>query len=162
MWHRNKDKFVSAIKNVDKGASIPAYIKAAMIEKVYKLILNGQIANVNLDHLDDETFLNTESHENKSGEFTSGHVHAWYDLHKFIYNDPMCHDSYLASVRYFNLIQGVVINTDSYVLNYLLYQSAVKEVRRSGYVLNENAANDIEKSGCQMRLGFFMTIKKLN
>ena len=143
---RNKDKFVSAIKNVDKGASIPAYIKAAMIEKVYKLILNGQIANVNLDHLDDETFLNTESHENKSGEFTSGHAHAWYDLHKFIYNDPMCHDSYLASVRYFNLIQGVVINTDSYVLNYLLYQSAVKEVRRSGYVLNENAANDIEKS----------------
>ena len=143
---RNKDKFVSVIKNVDKGSAVPAYIKAAMIEKVYKLIINGRIGETKLNQLGDEIFLNTDTPKNDSYEFSTGHSQAWYELHQFIFNDPKTPDSYTASVRYFNLIQGVTINTDNYVLNYSLYQAALKEVRKSGYVLDENDINDREKA----------------
>ncbi|MCR5541143.1 MAG: ATP-binding protein [Ruminococcus sp.] len=143
---RNKDKFVNVIKNVDKSSSIPTYVKAAMIEKVYKLIINGRIGEAKLNHLGDETFLNVDSSKNGNNEFLSGHSQAWYELHQFIYNEPKTIDSYIASVRYFNLIQGVTINTDNYVLNYPLYQAALKEIRKSGYVLDENDVNDTEKS----------------
>jgi len=143
---RNKDKLVNAIKNVEKGSAVPAYVKAAMIGKVYKLIINGKIGDAKLNHLGDETFLNTDSPQNGNSEFSVGHSQAWYDLHQFIYNEPKAPDSYTASVRYFNLIQGVNINTDNYVLNYSLYQAALKEIRRSGYVLDENELNDTEKA----------------
>lgn len=143
---RNKDKFVNAIKNVDKGSAVPAYIKAAMIEKVYKLIINGRIGETKLNQLGDETFLSADTSKNVSSEFSVGHSQAWYELHQFIFNDPKTPDSYTASVRYFNLIQGVSINTDNYVLNYPLYQAALKEVRKSGYVLDENDINDTEKA----------------
>ena len=142
---KNKDKFVSAIKNVDKNTAIPAYIKAAMIEKVYKLILNGTIGDAKLTCLGDETFLSTDSPENTSYQFSTGHSQAWYELHKFVYNNFKSADSYTASVRYFNLIQGTAINTDSYVLNYSLYQAAIKEIRKSGYILDENDINEMEK-----------------
>lgn len=143
---RNKDKFVNAIKNVDKGSSIPAYVKAAMIQKVYKQIINGRIGDAKLNHLGDETFLSADSPKNGTNEFSSGHSQAWYELHQFIYDAPKTPDAYTASVRYFNLIQGVTINTDNYVLNYPLYQAALKEIRKSGYVLDENDVNDTEKS----------------
>lgn len=156
---RNKDKFVNAIKNVDKGAAIPAYIKAAMIGKVYKLILNGRIGDAKLNHLGDETFLNVDTPKNSDYEFSFGHSQAWYELHQFIYNAPKTPDTYTASVRYFNLIQGVTINTDSYVLNYQLYQAALKEIRKSGYVLNESDLNDTEKSVKDKREVFELTQK---
>lgn len=158
---RNKDKFVNAIKNVNKGSSIPTYVKAAMIEKVYKLIINGKIGDAKLNHLGDETFLNTDSIKNVSSEFSVGHSQAWYDLHQFIYNEPKTPDSYTASVRYFNLIQGVIINTNSFVLNYPLYQTALKEVRKSGYVLNDNELNDTEKAVKDKRELFELTQKVL-
>ena len=143
---RNKVKFVNAIKNVDKGAAVPAYIKAAMIEKVYKLILNGRIGETRLNHLGDETFLSIDTPKNGTFEFSQGHSQAWYELHQFMYNEPKASDSYTASVRYFNLIQGVTINTDNYVLNYPLYQAALKEIRKSGYVLDDEDINDTEKA----------------
>lgn len=143
---RNKDKFVNAIRNVDKGSAMPAYVKAAMIGKVYKLIINGTISDAMLNHLGDETFLSADTPKNGTNKFLEGHSQAWYDLHQFIFNDPKTPDSYTASVRYFNLIQGVTINTDKYVLNYPLYQAALKEIRKSGYVLNEIDINDTEKS----------------
>jgi len=141
---RNKDRFVNAIKNVDKGSTIPAYIKAAMIEKVYKLIINGRIGDVKITNLGDETFLSVDTQKNVAPEFSVGHCQAWYELQQFIFNDPKSSDSYFASVRYFNLIQGVTINTDSYVLNYSLYQSALKEIHKSKYVLDENNLNDVK------------------
>ena len=141
---RNKDKFVNAIKNVEKDLSIPVYIKAAMIEKVYKLILNGKIGNTKLNSLGDETFLEVDSFQNTAADFSVGHTKAWYDLNQFIYSAPQTEEAYTASVRYFNLIQGVSLNTESYVLNYSLYRAALKEIRRSGYVLSENDL-EIEK-----------------
>lgn len=159
---KNKDKFVSAIKNVDKNTAIPAYIKAAMIEKVYKLILNGTIGNAKLTYLGDETFLSTDSPENTSYQFSTGHSQAWYELHKFVYNDLKSVDSYIASVRYFNLIQGTVINTDSYVLDYSLYQAAIKEIRKSGYILDENDINDMEKAVKDKREIFELAQKVLS
>ncbi len=141
---RNKDKFVNAVKNVEKGLSIPAYIKAAMIEKVYKLILNGKIGNTKLNSLGDETFLEADSSQNTAADFSVGHTKAWYDLHQFIYSAPQTDGTYTASVRYFNLIQGVTLNTESYVLNYSLYRAALKEIHKSGYVLSESDL-DIEK-----------------
>ena len=143
---RNKEKFVNAIKNVDKGNAIPAYVKAAMVEKVYKLIINGKIGDAKLNHLGDEIFLSTDSPKSNDSKFSAGHSQAWKELHQFIYNEPKTPDSYTASVRYFNLIQGVNINTDNYVLNYSLYQAALKEIRRSGYVLNDNDLNNTEKA----------------
>lgn len=159
---RNKDKFVNAIRNVDKGAAVPAYIKAAMIEKVYKLIINGRIGETKLNQLGDEVFLSTDTPKNGSYEFSTGHSQAWYELHHFIYNDSKTPDSYTASVRYFNLIQGVTINTDNYVLNYPLYQAALKEVRKSGYVLDENDINDTEKAVKDKREIFELTQKVLS
>ena len=158
---RNKDKFVNAIKNVDKGAVIPAYVKAAMIEKVYKLIINGKIGDAKLNHLGDETFLNVDTPKNSADEFSVGHSQAWYELHRFIYNDPKTLDSYIASVRYFNLIQGVTINTDSYVINYQLYQATLKEICKSGYFLDENEINDTEKAVKDKREVFELTQKVL-
>lgn len=133
---RNKDRFASVIKNVDSGASIPAYVKAAMIEKVYKQIINGKLENTKLERLGDETFLNVDISENVSEEYKNGHSKKWYELQAFIQNQGS--DPYDASVRYFNLIQGDVKNTGTYVLNYSLYQSALKEIHRSGYVIGEN------------------------
>lgn len=159
---RNKDKFVSVIKNVDKGSAVPAYIKAAMIEKVYKLIINGRIGETKLNQLGDEIFLNTDTPKNDSYEFSTGHSQAWYELHQFIFNDPKTPDSYTASVRYFNLIQGVTINTDNYVLNYSLYQAALKEVHKSGYVLDENDINDTEKAVKDKREIFELAQKVLS
>jgi len=159
---RNKDKFVNAIRNVDKGAAVPAYIKAAMIEKVYKLIINGRIGETKLNQLGDEVFLSTDTPKNGSYEFSTSHSQAWYELHHFIYNDSKTPDSYTASVRYFNLIQGVTINTDNYVLNYPLYQAALKEVRKSGYVLDENDINDTEKAVKDKREIFELTQKVLS
>lgn len=158
---KNKDKFVNAIKNVDKGAAIPAYIKAAMIGKVYKLILNGRIGDAKLSHLGDETFLSADTPKNNDNDYSMGHSQSWYELHQFIYNDPKISDSYTASVRYFNLIQGVSINTDSYVLNYPLYQAALKEIRKSGYVLDESDLNDTEKAVKDKREVFELTQKIL-
>lgn len=37
------------------------------------------------------------------------------------------------------------INTDSYVLNYSLYQAALKEIRKSKYILDENDVNIKDK-----------------
>lgn len=143
---RNKDKFVNVIKNVDKASSIPAYIKAAMIEKVYKLIINGGIGDAKLNHLADEIFLSEDSPENRTAEFLQGHSKAWYELHRFIYGNSKTPDSYAASVRYFNLIQGAAINSDKYVLNYPLYRAALKEIGKSGYILDENDINDTERA----------------
>lgn len=159
---RNKDRFVNVIKNVDKGYSVPAYIKAAMIEKVYKLIINGRIGETKLNQLGDEVFLSTDTPKNGSYEFSTGHSQAWYELHQFIYNESKTPDSYTASVRYFNLIQGVSINTDNYVLNYPLYQAALKEVRRSGYVLDETDINDTEKAVKDKREIFELAQKVLS
>lgn len=159
---RNKDKFVNAIRNVDKGSAVPAYIKAAMIEKVYKLIINGRIGETKLNQLGDDVFLSTDTPKNSSYEFSTGHSQAWYELHQFIYNDTKTPDSYTASVRYFNLIQGVTINTDNYVLNYPLYQAALKEVRKSGYVLDENDINDTEKAVKDKREIFELAQKVLS
>lgn len=159
---RNKDKFVNAIRNVDKGSAVPAYIKAAMIEKVYKLIINGRIGETKLNQLGDDVFLSTDTPKNSSYEFSTGHSRAWYELHQFIYNDTKTPDSYTASVRYFNLIQGVTINTDNYVLNYPLYQAALKEVRKSGYVLDENDINDTEKAVKDKREIFELAQKVLS
>ena len=159
---RNKDKFVNAIRNVDKGSAVPAYIKAAMIEKVYKLIINGRIGETKLNQLGDDVFLSTDTPKNSSYEFSIGHSQAWYELHQFIYNDTKTPDSYTASVRYFNLIQGVTINTDNYVLNYPLYQAALKEVCKSGYVLDENDINDTEKAVKDKREIFELAQKVLS
>lgn len=158
---RNKEKFVDAVKNVEKGAAVPAYVKAAMIGKVYKLILNGSIKTVNTDHLGNETFLGADISKNEASEFLTGHSQAWYELHRFIYNEPETSDSYTASVRYFNLIQGVAINTDNYVLNYPLYQAALKELRKSKYVLDKNDLNDNERAVKDKRQIFELTQKIL-
>ena len=141
---RNKEKFVNTVKNIDKENAIPAYIKAAMIQKVYKLIINGQIGNVKLSQLGDETFLNTDTPKNGTSEFSVGHSRAWYDLHHYIYNEDISAEAYIASVRYFNLIQGVTINSDNFILNYTIYQSALKEIRKSGYKIDESDINETE------------------
>lgn len=159
---RNKDRFVNAVRNVDKGVAVPAYIKAAMIGKVYKLIINGKIGETKLNRLGDETFLSTDTPKNSAADFSPGHSQAWYELHRFIYDDPKAADSYIASVRYFNLIQGVTINTDNYVLNYPLYQSALKDIRKSGYDLDENDINDIEEAVKDKREIFEFTQRVLS
>lgn len=159
---RNKDKFVNVIKNVDKGSSIPAYIKAAMIEKVYVLIINGRIKDTKIDHLGDETFLSKDDTlKNETDEFLSGHSKAWRDLHQFIYDQSESMELSNASVRYFNLIQGNVPNTDTYVLNYPLYQAALKDIRKSEYVLDENDLNDTEKTVKNKREVYELTKKVL-
>ena len=141
---RNKEQFVATVKNIDKGNTIPAYVKAAMIQQVYKQIINGRIGNVKLSQLGDETFLNADTPKNGTFEFSTGHSQAWYDLHHYIYNEDIAAEAYTSSVRYFNLIQGVTINSDNYTLNYTLYQAALKEIRKSGYKIDETDINETE------------------
>ena len=116
-----------------------------MIQKVYKLIINGQIGNVKLSQLGDETFLNEDTPKNETFEYSVGHSQAWYDLQNYIYNEEIANEAYIASVRYFNLIQGVTINTDNFMLNYTLYQAAIKEIRKSGYQIEDSDINETEK-----------------
>lgn len=159
---RNKDRFVNAVKNVTGGSCIPEYIKSAMIGKVYKLILNGKIGDTKLNCLGDETFLSKDSAKNNDVDFLKGHSPKWYELHQFIYNDSITSESYIASVRYFNLIQGTVKNTDKFVLNYPLYQMALKEIRKLGYVLDTNDISNTEKSVKQKREVVELTQKILS
>lgn len=142
---RNKCKFVKAIRNTTEGSVIPAYIKAAMIEQVYKKILNGTIANNKSKKFGDETYLVQNDDKNTSRAFISGHSKRWYELHELIFSQSISSDVYNASVRYFNLIQGVQLNTKNYVLNYELYRKALKEIGKSNYIIDELELNNIEK-----------------
>lgn len=159
---RNKERFVTTVKNLDKGNSIPAYVKAAMIQKVYKHIINGVIGNVKLNQLGDETFLNADTPKNETFKFSAGHSQAWYDLQRYIYNESVSTEAYTASVRYFNLIQGVMINSDNFMLNYTLYQSALKEIRKSGYKIEEADFNETENKVKEKREIIEFTISVLS
>lgn len=158
---RNKEKFVNVIKNVGKNA-VPAYIKAAMLVQVYKRILNGTIKNIKLNRIGNETLLARDSEKNTSQIFLTGHASSWYEIHNFIYNDPKSADAYTSSVRYFNLIQGMQINSTNYVLNYPLYQDAVKEIRKSGFTIDESELNDVESSVKDRREIFELAVKTIS
>ena len=158
---RNKEKFVNVIKNVGKNA-VPAYIKAAMLVQVYKRILNGTIKNIKLNRIGNETLLARDSEKNNSQIFLTGHASSWYEIHNFIYNDPKSADAYTSSVRYFNLIQGMQINSTNYVLNYPLYQDAVKEIRKSGFTIDESELNDVESSVKDRREIFELAVKTIS
>lgn len=158
---RNKEKFVNVIKNVGKNA-VPAYVKAAMLVQVYKRILNGTIKNIKPNRIGNETLLARESEKNNSQIFLTGHASSWYEIHNFIYNDPKSADAYTSSVRYFNLIQGMQINSTNYVLNYPLYQDAVKEIRKSGFTIDESELNDVESSVKDRREIFELAVKTIS
>lgn len=158
---RNKDKLVNAIKNTGNN-SIPAYIKASMIEQVYKKALNGTIENIKPDCIGDETFLSKETIKNSSASFSKGHSSSWYELNNFIFNDPKNDDSYLSSIRYFNLIQGNQVNSSNYVLNYPLYLDAVKEIQKSNYILEDNELNEAEDAVKDKREIFELTLKTIS
>ena len=131
-----------------------------MIGKVYRIILNGTVGNVKLNHLGEEVFLSADVSKNKNPDFLTGHSDKWYELHEFIYGNLLCAESCAAYVRYFNLIQGVNIGTENYVLDYRLYREALKEIRKSGYVLSENDLNDTEKA-IKSRREIFEMVQKI-
>jgi len=158
---RNKDKFVNAIKNTDNNV-IPAYIKAAMIEQVYKKALNGTIEDIKPNRIGDETFLSKETTKNTLSSFNNGHSVSWYELNNFIFNDPKNDESYLSSIRYFNLIQGNQVNSSNYVLNYPLYIDAIKEIRKSDYILEDNELNETEDAVKDKREIFELTLKTIS
>jgi len=159
---KNKEKFVNPIRNTNKSV-LPVYIKAAMMQQIYKRIINDSIVNVKSgNHFNYDTFLDVDCQMNKSPSFMHGHSSSWYDLQKFIFNDNSNNEAYLSSVRYFNLIQGAQINTDNFVINYPLYQSAIKELGKTSLVLDESELNDIEKSVKEKREIFEFTIKILS
>ena len=138
---RNKSKFVEAVKNAVNN-SLPAYMKAAMTGQVYKRILSGKMANTRLDRVGTETFLVPDVVKTEPG---MGHSQEWRYLHKLLFDNEMCGAVYTSSVRYFNLIQGGMKNTDSYVLNYSLYKNAVKEMRKSGFMLDSSELDEKEE-----------------
>jgi hypothetical protein len=158
---RNKDKFVNVIKNTDSNA-IPAYIKAAMLEQVYKKALNGKIEALKSNRLGDETFLSKETTKNFSESFVRGHSDSWYELNNLIFNDLKNEDSYASSIRYFNLIQGNQLNSSNFVLNYPLYQNAVKEIRKNDYLLDERELNEMEDAVKEKRDIFDLTLKTIS
>ena len=158
---RNKDKFVNTVRN-SLINHLPAYVKAAMIEQVYKKALNGTIDDIKLNRIGDETFLTQDSAKNNSPLFVKGHSNSWYELNNYIYNDSNCSNSYTSSVRYFNLIQGTQINSVNYVLNYPLYQNAVKEIRKSGYIIDSGELNEIEDAVKEKRGIFDLTLKTIS
>lgn len=157
---RNKNKFVDVIKNAGKK-DIPAYIKAAMIEQVYKKALNGTM-NIKLKRIDYETFLSKETTKNSSASFNNGHSSLWYELNNFIFNDPKNDDSYVSSVRYFNLIQGNQMGSSIFVLNYPLYKAAVNEIIKSNYYLDKNELNETEDAVKDKREIFELTLKTIS
>ncbi|WP_019680700.1 hypothetical protein [Ruminococcus flavefaciens] len=158
---RNKDKFVNVIRSIEKNA-IPSYVKAAMIEQVYKKALNGTIDGIKLNRLGDETFLSKETTKNALASFAKGHSSSWYELNNFIFNDPKNDDSYYSSIRYFNLIQGNQVNSSNYVLNYPLYQNAVKEIRKSDCIVDESELNETDGVVKDKREIFELTLKILS
>lgn len=157
----NKSKFVNTLKNTGSNA-IPAYIKAAMIEQVYKKALNGSIVDIKPNRIGDETFLSKEITINSSTTFSKGHSLSWYELNNFIFNDPKNDDSYFSSIRYFNLIQGNQVNSSNYVLNYPLYLDAIKEIRKSDYILEEDELNETEEAVKDKREIFELTFKTIS
>ncbi len=158
---RNKEKFVNVIKNTANSA-IPAYIKAAMIEQVYKKAMNGTIEDVKPNRISDETFLSKETTKNTLPSFSKGHSGSWYELNNFIFNDSKNDESYLSSIRYFNLIQGNQANSSNYVLNYPLYIDAIKEIRKSDYILEDNELNETEDAVKDKREIFELTLKTIS
>lgn len=158
---RYKQRFVEAVRNTEANI-LPVYIRAAMIEQIIKRTLNGTITAKNRNAIDQNMFLVNDDIKTTSGSFLNGHSKAWYDLHSFIYEHSAATDSYTASVRYFNLIQGVQLNSSNYVLNYYSFADAFSQVQSSGYMLNPVEVGELSNEVKEKREIIELTLKTID
>ena len=133
-----------------------------MIEQIIKRTLNGTITAKNRNAIDQNMFLVNDDIKTTSGSFLNGHSKAWYDLHSFIYGHSAATDSYTASVRYFNLIQGVQLNSSNYVLNYYSFADAFSQVQSSGYMLNQVEVGELSNEVKEKREIIELTLKTID
>lgn len=157
---RYKQRFVEAVRNADPN-TVPVYVKAAMIEQIIKRTLNGTIKTENRNDIKQSVFLMDDDVRTTSGSFLNGHSKVWYDLHSFVYSHSAAADSYTASVRYFNLIQGVQLNSSNYVLNYRSFTDAFTQVRSSGYMLNPKEVSELSNEVKERREIIELTLKTI-
>ena len=151
---------MEAVRNADPN-TVPVYVKAAMIEQIIKRTLNGTIKTENRNAIKQSMFLMDDDVRTTSGSFLNGHSKVWYDLHSFVYNHSAAADSYTASVRYFNLIQGVQLNSSNYVLNYRSFTDAFTQVRSSGYMLNPKEVSELSNEVKERREIIELTLKTI-
>ena len=135
----NKSRFVNAANNIAPGCNMPPYIKAAIIQQAYTRLLNGT-AGVSID-----SFLLPNADKNSTPSFINGHSKSWYDVHRFIYSQDILADTYTASVRFFNLIQGSQLKSNIFVLNYPLVKAVQSEIKLSQLMLSEEELSTLEK-----------------
>ena len=157
---RYKQRFVEAVRNADPYI-VPVYVKAAMIEQIIKRTLNGTIRAENCNAIKQSMFLMNDDVRTTSGSFLNGHSKVWYDLHSFVYNHSAAADSYTASVRYFNLIQGIQLNSSNYVLNYRSFTDAFFQICSSGYMLNPKEVGELKNEVKERREIIELTLKSI-
>lgn len=158
---RNKNRFIKAVNNTAEGDQIPVYVRAALIEQIFKRIINGTIGIKDPKKIRESFLLMQDDKKNDSAAFKHGHSKSWYDLQSFIFNHSKCSDSHDASVRYFNLIQGVQLRSENYVLNYSSFMSAFKQIRLSEYIINSDETGDIKKEVKEKKEIIELTLKTL-
>ena len=106
--------------------------------------------------------LRIDSIDSTDSDFLATHVPFRKIVNNFIFNDSKNDESYLSSIRYFNLIQGNQVNSSNYVLNYPLYIDAIKEIRKSYYILEDNELNETEDAVKDKREIFELTLKTIS
>lgn len=135
----NKSRFIEAVNNIVPGYHTPLYIMAAIIQQIYTRLINGT-ADENIDNI-----LLPEAPKNTNLSFVSGHSKSWYSLHQFIYSQNILTETYIASVRFFNLIQGNRLNSGTFVLNYPLLNEIQSDIKNSDYSLVGDEISALEK-----------------
>ena len=135
----NKSRFIEAANNIVPGYHMPLYIKAAIIQQIYTRLINGT-ADENIDNI-----LLPDTKKNTNLSFVNGHSKSWYSLHQFIYSQNILSETYIASVRFFNLIQGNRVNSDTFVLNFPLLNEVLSEIKKSRYSLVGDELNTLGK-----------------
>ncbi len=157
----HRTQFIKAVQgNVQK--SIPVYVKAAYMADLYRMILNGEYTYHSLNKVDTYTFIKPLQSQNS----VSGHSDEWQKVLQYIYETKASdmESVKLLTAQYFNLVQGLVANSDKIILRYTEMRQFLKTLRSSGLVLNEEELQTTEDIPAKDSvLAYFKTLPaKLN
>ena len=128
---KNKKKFVNVVKNYDNKKKYPDYLRCAIVAEVYRGVLNGDYCVNKLSDIKTEALL--KNRDNRQQQSMVGHSKEWAELVSFMYSSNIAETNIDTVQRYFNLIQGNVINATKKYINYVQLENMFKELKASEF-----------------------------
>lgn len=130
----NKNKIINNIKKKFENKT-PTYIKIALLNEIYRRILNGDFNVNSLDSLMISDLISKYDNINKNSNFNQ----FWIELNNLINDDDNGKLSYSTIFAYFNLTQGS--GTSKTFLNYIEFEKLLKELKKDKFIIDTNDYN---------------------